>query len=307
MGVLITAAVIFLSVGVGIWAEHRRPEAAGAAARRSLHFVLYVPIPLVVFFNLAHADLDVEHGVGILLGLVSIAASAVLAWIVCNRFLHLSRPQTGAVLVTTLSLNSAYLGYPLTAALLGRDELPTAVLFDVLVCAPSLLLGAFAVGAAFGEEAGESPRERIVAFFARNPPLYAAVAGLLAPEALAPDVLVDFSQALIVAILPLGFFAVGATLAENAEHGVLPMPPKLTRPVVLALVSRLLIAPGLLILLASPLVDLPAPYLLIAAMPAGVNSLIVANAYGLDMEIVAETIAWSTALVIAAALVSLLL
>lgn len=307
MGVLITAAVIFLSVGVGIWAEHRRPEAAGVAARRSLRFVLYVPIPLVVFFNLAHADLDVEHGVGILLGLVSIAASAVLAWIVCNRVLHLTRPQTGAVLVTTLSLNSAYLGYPLTVALLGRDELPTAVLFDVLVCAPSLLLGAFAVGAAFGEEAGEAPRERIVAFFARNPPLYAAVAGLLVPEALAPDVLVDFSQALIVAILPLGFFAVGATLAENAEHGDLPMPPKLTRPVIVALVSRLLIAPGLLILLASPLIDLPAPYLLIAAMPAGVNSLVVANAYGLDMEIVAETIAWSTALVIAVALVSLLI
>lgn len=307
MGVLITAAVIFLSVGVGIWAEHRRPEAAGVAARRSLRFVLYVPIPLVVFFNLAHADLDVEHGVGILLGLVSIAASTVLAWVVSRRFLHLTRPQTGAVMVTTLSLNSAYLGYPLTAALLGRDELSTAVLFDVLVCAPCLLLGAFAVGAAFGEEAGESPRERVVAFFARNPPLYAAVAGLLAPQSLAPDVLVDFSQALIVAILPLGFFAVGATLAENAEHGDLPMPPKLTRPVVLALVSRLLIAPALLLLLAAPLVDLPAPYLLIAAMPAGVNSLIVANAYGLDMEIVAETIAWSTALVIAAALVSLLI
>jgi malate permease and related proteins len=307
MGVLITAAVIFLSVGVGIWAERRRPEAAAVAARRSLTFVLYVPIPLVVFFNLAHADLDVEHGVGILLGLVSIAASALFAWLICSRFLRLTRPQTGAVVVTTLAINSAYMGYPLTAALLGRDELSTAVLFDVLVCAPSLLLGAFAVGAAFGERAGETPRQRIVAFFARNPPLYAAVAGLLAPQALAPEALVDFSQALIVAILPLGFFAVGATLAENAEHGDLPMPPKLTRPVLLALFSRLLLAPGLLILLSAPLVDLPAPYLLIAAMPAGVNSLIVAHAYGLDMEIVAETIAWSTALVIAAALVSLLI
>ena len=40
----------------------------------------------------------------------------------------------------------------------------------------------------------------------------------------------------MIAILPIGFFAVGATLAENAEHGELPMPPKLTRPVVLAVV-----------------------------------------------------------------------
>ena len=54
------------------------------------------------------------------------------------------------------------------------------------------------------------------------------------------DVLVDASQALIVAILPIGFFAVGATLAEGAEHGELPLPPPLTKPVLLALVG----APG---------------------------------------------------------------
>jgi predicted permease len=112
---------------------------------------------------------------------------------------------------------------------------------------------------------------------------------------------------LVIAILPVGFFAVGATLAENADRGKLPMPPKLTRPVVLAVVSRLAIAPALLILLAAPLVDLPAAYRLIAAMPSGVNSMIVAHAYGLDMEITAEAVAWSTAIVIAAALFSLLL
>jgi predicted permease len=144
------------------------------------------------------------------------------------------------------------------------------------------------------------------AFFTRNPPLYAAIAGLLAPDALAPQVLVDLSQALIVAILPIGFFAVGATLAENAEHGELPIPPPLTRPVAVTLVSRLAIAPTLLMLLAAPLVDLPAAYRLLSAMPSGINTMVVAHAYGLDMEIAAEAVIWSTAIVIAAALVSLL-
>jgi predicted permease len=305
MGVLLTAAVIALSAGVGIWAEHRRPDAAAQLARRLLTLVLYVFIPFVVFFNLAHADLDVDHGVGIVLGLLSIAVAATFAWYMASRVLRLPRHQVGAVTVTVLSVNSAYLGYPMTVALLGRDELSTAVLFDVLVCAPSLLLGAFAIGAAFGDRAGETPRDRVRAFFARNPPLYAAVAGLLAPSALAPPLLVDVSQALVIATLPIGFFAVGATLAENAERGRMPVPPKLTKPVVVAIFSRLAIAPGLLILLAAPFVDLPAAYMLIAAMPAGVNSMIVANTYGLDMEIVAEAVVWSTALVIAAALVSL--
>jgi malate permease and related proteins len=191
-------------------------------------------------------------------------------------------------------------------ALLGRGQLATAVLYDVLVTGPSLLLGAFAVGAAFGTKAGDSPRQRVRAFLTRNPPLYAAIAGLLAPSALAPTFLVDASQALIVAILPIGFFAVGATLAEGAEHGELPLPPPLTRPVMLTLVARLAIVPTLLMLLAAPLIDLPAAYRLMSAMPTGLNAMVVSHAYGLDNRIVAEAIAWSTTIVIAAALVSLL-
>ena len=71
--------------------------------------------------------------------------------------LKLPRPQVGAVVCTVLSVNTGYLGYPLAVALLGRDQLSTAVLYDVLVTGPCLLLGAFAVGAAFGTKAGETP------------------------------------------------------------------------------------------------------------------------------------------------------
>ena len=150
MGVLLTTAVIAVSVAVGIWAERRRPDAVAYGTRRALTFVLYVLIPPVVFFNLAASSLDVDHALGILLGLVSVGLTAVFAGLVASRGLKLSRPQVGSVVCAVLAINSAYLGYPLTVALLGRDELSTAVLFDVLVCAPSLLLGAFAVGAAFG-------------------------------------------------------------------------------------------------------------------------------------------------------------
>jgi len=134
-----------------------------------------------------------------------------------------------------------------------------------------------------------------------------AVAGLLAPGTLAPSALVDASQALVVAILPIGFFAVGATLAENAEHGELPMPPPLTRPVAVAVGCRLAVAPALLMLLAAPLIELPSAYRLLSAMPTGINTMVVAHAYGLDMEITAEAVTWSTAIVVLAALASLLL
>jgi predicted permease len=307
MEVLLTTAVIVLAVAIGVWSERRWPEGAATASRGALTLLLYVLLPPVIFFNIAASEIDVGHGVGLVLGIVASSLGALFAWLVANRMLNLTHPQVGAVVCAVLVVNSGYLGYPLAVALLGRDELPDAVLYDVLVSGPCLLLGAFAVGAAFGTKAGETPRQRVAAFFTRNPPLYAAIAGLLAPDALAPEPLVDISQALIVAILPIGFFAVGATLAENAEHGELPMPPPVTRPVMLAIATRLAVVPALLMLLAAPLIELPTAYRLLSAMPSGLNSLVVAHAYGLDMEITAEAVTWSTAIVVLAALGSLLL
>jgi len=295
-----------ISVGIGVASEHRWPAGAAMVSRRALTLLLYVFLPPVIFFNIAKANIDLSHGVGLLLGILASSLGALFAYLIASRVLRLPRFQTGAVVVTILSVNTGYLGYPMTVALLGRDQLSTAVLYDVLVTGPCLLLGAFAIGAAFGTKAGETPRQRVRAFFTRNPALYAAILGLLAPRALAPDALVDISQALIVAILPIGFFAVGATLAENAEHGQLPMPPPVTRPVALTVVTRLAVVPGLLMLMAAPLIDLPAAYRLLSAMPSGLNSLVVAHAYGLDMEITAEAVTWSTIIVVGAALVSLL-
>ena len=305
MGVLLTAAAIVAATGFGIWSERRWPAAAAESARKALVLILYVLLPPVIFFNLAAAEIDLNHGIGLGLGICSVLLTALFVWIVSTRFLRLPRHQVGAMLATVLVANTGYLGYPLSVALLGSDQLSTAVLYDVSVSMPCLLLGAFAAGAAFGTKAGESPRQRVHAFFTRNPPLYAAIAGLLAPSVLAPDFLVDASQALVIAILPIGFFAVGATLAEGAEHGELPIPPPLTREVVVTLVAKLAIMPALLMLLAAPLIDLPATYRLMAAMPTGLNAMVVSHAYGLDNQIVAEAVVWSTAIVVAAALVSL--
>jgi predicted permease len=305
VGVLLTAALMVAGAGIGVWSERRYPLTAVGLARRFLLVILYALVPIVIFFNLAAASISVDNGIGIALGLLNLVLVSVATWFFAARVLRLSRPQTGAVICSVLVANTTYLGYPLTVALLGHDHLSTAVLFDVLVSGPALMLGAFGVAAAFGERAGEGLRQRSRAFFTRNPPLYAAALGLLAPDALAPAALVDASQVLAVAILPIGFFAVGATLAEGAEQGELPFPPPLTRPVALAVGARLALAPALLMLLAAPLIDLPSAYRLMSAMPTGINAMVVSHAYGLDNRTVAESITWSTILVVAAALLSL--
>ena len=305
MGLLLTIAVIAVAGAGGVAAELRWPDRAGSLARSLLVVSLYTLVPFVVFFNLARVEVTTDVGIGLALGWVAILTTGGLAWLISRRLLGLGAAATGAVIVCTLVPNSGYLGYPLTASLLGFDALGEAVVYDIAVPAPSLLLLAFAVGAGLGTRAGETVGERVIAFFTRNPPLYAAIAALLVPDALAPDTLVDLSRAAVFALLPIGFFAVGAVLAEEAEEGRLTIGSPISPPVATATALRLVVAPGLLYLLALPLIDLPGPYLLLAAMPVGINTLLVAHVYGLDIRLTAQAIAWSTALAIAVALGSL--
>jgi predicted permease len=302
MGVLLTIAAIAISSSAGVAAERRWPTRAVGWARRALVISLYTLVPFVVFFNLARTHIDANAAGGLAIGWVAILLAAGLAWFAGTRLLELSRPATGSLMVGTLVPNSGYLGYPLVASLLGFHALGKAVVYDIAVPAPSLLLLGFATGAAFGTKTGEGFRKRLVAFFTRNPPLYAAIAGLLVPDSLAPNVLVDVSRGMVIALLPIGFFAVGAVLAEEVEEQHVDVSSPLDPPVAAAILLRLVIAPGLLFLLSLPFIDLPGPYLLIAAMPCGINTLLVAHVYGLDSRLAAQAIAWTTAIAVVAAL-----
>jgi malate permease and related proteins len=302
LGVLLTIATIAISGTAGVAAERRWPTRAVEWARSVLVLSLYTLVPFVVFFNLATVHLDANLGGGLVIGWVAILCAAGLAWLTGSRLLRLDRPATGTLIAGTLVPNSGYLGYPLCASLLGFHALGEAVVYDVIVAAPCLLLLAFGTGAAFGTKAGEGFRERLIAFFTRNPPLYAAIAALLAPDSLAPDVLVDISRGAVVALLPIGFFAVGAVLAEEVEEGTLALGSPLHPRIASAIVLRLVIAPGLLLLLSLPFIDLPGPYLLLAAMPYGINTLLVAHVYGLDARLAAQAVAWTTAIAVTAAL-----
>ena len=297
-------AAILLSGAAGVAAERRWPDRAGPGSRKSLLVVLYVILPPTTFFNLAAIDFDANLGGGIAIGWVATGLAAGAAWAIGAKLLRAERPVIGAMITCTLVANTGYLGYPLVAALMGLDKVGEGVAYDIGVGAPALLIGGFAAGAAFGTKAGTGARERTGSFLARNLPLYAAVLALFAPDALAPDVLVDISRIVVIAILPVGFFAVGAALAEEADEGALRIPPPLSRPTVGVIAAKLLLLPALLLAIAAPLIDLPATYLLMAAMPSGLNSMIVAHAYGLDLSTTAEAVTWTTGLVVVVALVA---
>jgi len=300
--VIAVAATVAVAVAAGTWARTRW-DGAERLARGILAALIYTVVPFVAFFNIARLEITVDVGGGILLAHVVLVLTGTAAWLAGRRALKLSRPDAGALVNASILANTGYLGLPLTVALLGSDRLGEAVVYDTVVGAPSLLLGAFGVAAAAGERAGEGVRERTRTFLVRNPPLVAVLAALAAPDSLAPDALLDASRVIVLAILPLGFFAAGVILAGEREVRSRPV-PALSAPVATALGLRLLVAPALLAGLAAPLIDLPEPYLLLAAMPCGINALAVAHVYGLNVRLTAAAIAWGTAIVLAAALLA---
>jgi predicted permease len=121
------------------------------------------------------------------------------------------------------------------------------------------------------------------------------LAGLLTPASVVPGSLLHVSHVVVIAMLPLGFFAVGVTLSteRRAEGGRLLEPPD--RRVAVAVGLRLVVAPAVLLAASLTAIRLPSAYLLQAAMPTAINSLIVGNAYGLDQRLIATAIVWSTA------------
>ena len=299
------AAVIAAATAVGVGAE-RRFDGAERAARRVMSLVLWVLMPVVAFFNVAALELTAEVGAGLAFGYAGLGLAFGCAFLAGSRLLRLERPSTGALMVAAALPNTGYLGLPLTAAVFGFDELPNAVAFDVLVSGVTAITAGFSVGAAFGTVASR-PRERVAAFFARNPPLWATAAGLVAPAALAPSWAVDGSQVLVLAILPLGFFAVGVTLAAEAEEDALRFPPPLTAPVAWAVAIKLAVPTAVVLGLSAAFLDVPDSYVTQSGMACAIITLLIANEYGLDRALAAAAIAWSTVVVVAAGLVAALL
>jgi predicted permease len=292
--VLWIALAIAASIAAGVEAERRRGAQAGVWARAILKTLLYAVMPLVAFFNIARLEVDADVGAGIVIGWAALVLAALVGWIAGRRLLHLSRPSAGVLAIVGLQANTGLLGIAVAAALLGFSHVSEAVAYDALVQQPVFFIGSFAIAAATGTKAGETVAARVRAFFVRNPPLIAVALALVAPDALAPDVLVDASRVLILSVPVLGFFAVGVTLAEEAEEGALKFPPPLTPQIGAAIVLRLLVAPALLYALAAPFIDLPAAFLLMSTMPAGLHIVVLAHVYGLDVPFAAGAIVWTT-------------
>lgn len=294
------ALAVLVSTAVGVACD-RRFTLAEPAARGVLALMLYALVPFVSFVNFAHLHLSVGGGVGLVLAYPAIGLTGAVVWAIGRR-MRVPRRSLGALIVSVIVVNTGYLGLPMSLALLGSKGLGEAIPYDQLVSGPMFLVFGFAVGALFGGRGGEPWGARVKSFLVGNPPLFAVLAGLITPASVVPASLVSVSHLVVAALLLLGFFVVGVHLSAERRHERVPLLERPDARVALAVAARLLGPVLVLAAVAATAVRLPAAYLLQAAMPTGVTSLVVGHAYGLDQRLIATAIVWSTAAVLAAGL-----
>lgn len=289
--VVIVATMIVFGL-LGGWFAHQRPAASEHFAKRLMDFVLWVIIPPVLFFNLAHYQFTLQTGKALALAWIGNLLLLAVAFAVARR-LDLTRAQIGAFVCCAVMGNTAYLGYAFSVAALGSSELETAIIFDIVVMVPSLIFIAFSIGAAFGTYA-DTAKDRFKSYFTRNPLLITAVLALLAPDSLSPQWARDITHILVYAILPAGFFALGIIVRHESEEDKISFPPRLTLPVALSSGLKLGFLPLFLLAMNLWVTKIPTAYILQAMMPTGLNNLLLANNYGLDRRLTASIIVWTT-------------
>lgn len=303
--ILIVSAIIACTA-TGVASERWAGDASRRASGVILTLMLFVLVPFESFFNIARLHMTDGVGVGIGLAYLAMAIAGSSAWLVARRGFGLPAASAATLVCTVIIANTAYLGLPLSSTLLGSGQLPAAVAYDTLVGGPMLLFAGFGLGAAFGTRVGATARERGRAFLLRNPPLLAVVGGLLAPQALAPEMLVQAAHVVVYGLLVLGFYVLGVNLASAAEHGLLRLAPEQRAPLASAVALRMALLPAI-IGVCSLAVHMPRAYLLQAAMPSGINTLIIAHTYGLDLRLASTTIAWSTVVAVVVTIPAMIL
>ena len=282
-----------ISGSLGALYAHRRPDTSEHFAKRLMDFVLWVILPPVLFFNLAHFHFTLEAGKALGVAWIGNLMLFGLAYLVATRLFTLTRPQIGAFVCCATMGNTAYLGYAFSSAALGTKALDQAIIYDILLMLPSLVFIAFSIGAAFGTHA-DNAKDRFKSYFTKNPLLFTAILALLAPSSLSPQWARDITHLLVYAILPAGFFAVGIVVRHESELDKLSFPPKLTTPVATAGMLKLSFLPLFLLAMDLWITKIPKAYVLQAMMPTGVNNLLLANNYGLDRKLTTSAIIWTT-------------
>jgi len=279
----LASTILTFAAIVGVGVALRATKLLDSSDARPLNTVIiYVGLPAFVFRAIHGAVIGPSLWRVVAVAWVVFGATLLGAFL-AQRVLRLPRDRAGGFLIAASLGNTGYLGYPLTAALLGAAVVPQAVFSDVFGTVFALVLVGLPIAARFGEHDEGSPSaiRELVTF----PAVVALVAALLLRPVALPDAVSNGLGLLANLVAPLIMLSVGLSLRPRSiAHGA----------VALAVLAALKLVVAPLVALGAGSVMLAGAGLSVAtlqaSMPSMMLTLVVGERYGLDTDFIAAAI-----------------
>jgi predicted permease len=289
---------IFLSLGtialIGFLFRFIFPGTDTMKFRVSINrLVLFVVLPALIFDVIYHAPAGSEFYTIPLAALGGIAAALILA-LALFRFVALPGKTKGALILGSAFSNVTYLGLPVLLGVFSTipDKIAVVSILYEVTMSPVLL----SVGVLIAIHFGKQDRYQVADYLIRIlklPPLW-ALAGVLLIKWLhipVPAFLLQATETLSATAAGLMILSLGMALRfKKPDH---PAPMALAVVIQLAFIPLVVFAIGKALSMNQPYFEAA---VIEASMPAQLLTLVVADEFGLDTDVLAQTIFSTTVL-----------
>jgi predicted permease len=281
--------LICLAIGLLLQKDRRLPDTLAPSLNT---YVIYVALPALILFEIQHLTLDKRALLPILFAWLMMFTSALFIWVVAKRA-GWSRSVTGALMLTVPLGNTGFVGIPLVEALLGKDAVAYAILYDQFGTFIALnTLGSFIAAYYSGGSTSWKNIARVIVSF---PPFIALMLAFFTLPLHFPDWFSSVLQKISSTLVPVVMVAVGLQWRLRLERDIIA-------PLAVGLLATLLLTPllawGLLNLLG--INGLAAQVVVLeAAMPAMISAGVLAMNYQLAPRLASSLVGYSLLLSLA--------
>lgn len=283
--------VILICLAIGLLLQKKR-QLPDSFALSLNTYVIYVALPALVLFEIPHLTLDAHAFLPIVFAWLMMFASALFIWFIAKRA-GWSRSVTGALMLTVPLGNTGFLGIPLIEALLGKDAVPYAILYDQFGTFIALnTVGSFIAAYYSGGATSWKSLARVIATF---PPFIALILALFTLPLHFPDWFSGVLQRISSTLVPVVMVAVGLQWRLRLERDTIA-------PLALGLAATLVLTPLLAytLLYLLGIKGLAAQVVVLeAAMPAMISAGVLAVNYQLAPRLASSLVGYSLLLSLA--------
>jgi malate permease and related proteins len=275
--------LICLAVGLALQKHRRLPESFALSLNT---YVIYVALPALILIEIHHLTIDGRAILPVVFAWLMIFSSGLLVWCVA-RFAGWSRPITGALMLTIPLGNTGFLGIPLIEALLGKEAIPYAILYDQFGTFIALNTLGSVVAAYYS--GGATSWKKLAGVIASFPPFIALILAFICLPLEFPGWLESALQRISSTLVPVVMVAVGLQWRLRLERDILA-------PLMFGLAATLVLTPlwAWLLLQLMGIHNLAAQVVVLeAAMPAMISAGVLAINYQLAPRLASSLVGYS--------------